>query len=63
MSYFTELIQIFVFSLCKFTMAGATGACGLYVVRISVAYKQGQDTAQIQIHSMVKINALDLKQF
>jgi len=63
MSYFTELIQIFVFVLCKFTVAGATGASGVYVVRKSVAYKQGQETAQIQSQSMVEINVLDLKQF
>lgn len=58
-----ELIQIFMFSLyCKFTVAGATGARGVCVVRITVAYKQGQETAQIQSHSIVEINALDTKQ-
>ena len=42
-------------------MAGATGASGVYVVRIAVAYKQGQETVQIQSHSMVEINALVTK--
>ena len=46
----------------KFTVAGATGARGVYVVRITAAYKQGRETAQIQSHSMVEINALDTKQ-
>jgi len=43
-------------------VGGPLGAYGVYVVRITVAYKQGKETAQIQNQRMVERNVLDPKQ-
>ena len=56
------MIILNTFQGAQLTVAGALGANGVYVVRISVAYKQGQETAQIQSPSMVENNALSPKQ-
>ena len=62
MSYLSWFRYLFFSLYYKFTVAGVTGASGVYVVRTAVAYKQGQETVQIQSHSMVEINALVTKQ-